>query len=125
MRIYLAGDIRDNFWREVVKNRAPSHFYLDPTDHEHEHDERGYTYLDKEQIRMADAVFAYLDPNNPSLYGTSHEIGYADGLGIPVFLIDELDGDPRQKWFGMARATSAVVFSTLARGTDFLNSLPR
>lgn len=125
MRIYLAGDIRDNFWRGVVVDRAPRHFYLDPTEHDSEHAEDAYTYLDKEQIRMADAVFAYLDPNNPSLYGTSHEIGYADGLGIPVFLVDELDGDPRQKWFGMARSTAQVVFSSLTRGIDFLNSLPR
>ena len=98
MRIYLAGSFSN--WREPIKTEVPQHQYLDPSDHHNLQQEDVYTYLDLEQVRMSDMVLARVDPENPSNYGASLEIGYASGLGIPVILIDELtpSKDPRSKY---------------------------
>jgi nucleoside 2-deoxyribosyltransferase len=125
MRIYLAGSFSN--WREPIKTEVPQHQYLDPSDHHNLQQEDVYTYLDLEQVRMSDMVLARVDPENPSNYGASLEIGYASGLGIPVILIDELtpSKDPRSKYFGMARSVAQATVRTTNEAIDLLKALPR
>ena len=125
MRIYLAGSFSN--WREQIKQEVPQHTYLDPSEHHHLSQEDVYTYLDLEQVRTSDLVLACVDPHNPSSYGTSLEIGYATGIGIPVILIDMLTPakDPRAKFFGMARSVAQATVSTISEAIDLLKALPR
>lgn len=44
-------------------------------------------------IRRSDAVFVWLDADDA--YGTVTEIGYAAAFGIPIYLYEPPEGDPR------------------------------
>ena len=124
MNIYLAGDLRTN-WRDAFREQAPDFTYLDPQDHYHIKEETAYTFLDLLQLEQADLVVANLDPANPSLYGTSLEIGYAVAQGKSVLIIDQLTpaGDERARWFGMARSVSHIVVASVADAIDVLNAM--
>ncbi len=125
MRIYLAGSFSN--WRDPIKDTVHWHQYLDPKEHHHLTQEDVYTYLDLEQVRMSDMVLARVDPQNPSNYGASLEIGYATGLGIPVILVDELtpSKDARSKYFGMARSVAQATVRTVDEAIELLKALPR
>ena len=125
MRIYLAGSFSN--WREQIKQEVPENTYLDPSEHHHLQQEDVYTYLDLEQVRMSELVLVRVEPENPSNYGASLEIGYAAALGIPVTLIDELtpNKDWRAKYFGMARSVAQATVSTTTEAIDLLKALPR
>lgn len=125
MRIYLAGSVRDP-WREAFRFRAPQHHYLDPSAHNHIFDEDVYTMLNLQMVRQSDLVVAYCAPSNPSLYGTSVEVGAAWGLGIPVLVIDALT--PAEDWraehFGMHRSMSMTVVRDVDEAIEILQAMP-
>lgn len=64
-------------------------------------------------------VIAYFESTNPSGLGTAFEVGYAVGLGIPVTFIDEKN----DRYAGMLRASSQVVFTKLEDAWAFFDAL--
>jgi nucleoside 2-deoxyribosyltransferase len=126
MNIYLAGGFGN--WRDQFRKAfetSPRINFLDPGAHGHVKNESAYTFLDLDQVNRADMLVAYLEPENPSLYGSSLEIGYAHAMAKPVVLIDALTpaGDKRSRYFGMARSVAQVVVPTIPEAIEFLESL--
>jgi hypothetical protein len=116
--VYLAGGMKE-LWRKRVKLLSPAYVYFDPCDH-HLILPSQYTFWDLEAIRRCDYVFGYMEKTNPSGVGLALEIGYAVGLGKPVFFVNEKKDD--EHWH-IVQKTATVVFDDIYTGIDFLNRL--
>jgi hypothetical protein len=113
MNIYLAGGMQGG-WSDQLRNFPWLYDinWLDPRDWAEDcPTPRDYTARDLAEIRSADLVVAHMDSSNPSGYGMSFEVGYAVALGKPVVYWDGMDGDWRDKYFGMIRSTAIPVAS--------------
>jgi nucleoside 2-deoxyribosyltransferase len=108
--IYLAGGMKSS-WQDKVISAFPEYSFRDPRTH-HLQDEKGYTEWDLRGIRESQLVLAYMDASNPSGFGLCLEVGYAYALDREVWYVCE-DEVPRQRYFGMVRACSARLFSSL------------
>ncbi len=110
MKIYLAGGQKSTPLRESILAEllAAGYEVLDPASHGLV-DEQAYTAWDLDAIKRSDAVVAFMEPCNPSGYGMSLEIGYAKGIGRPVFFIDAMADDPRRRYFGMVRVSASTL----------------
>lgn len=115
MRVYLAGGMRKS-WREQFKETV-RHFNvvcLDPCDQGFtEHEPHLYTPWDMLAVKSADAVFAYLEKDNPSGIGMAFEIGYALALGKTVFFVNE---QMNNRYTRILMNSGAIVMSDLERG---------
>jgi nucleoside 2-deoxyribosyltransferase len=108
--IYLAGGMKSE-WQDYVISRLPEHSFIDPRSHGLK-DEKDYTAWDLLGIRECSLLLAYMDSENPSGFGLSLEVGYAKALGKTIYYVCE-DATARQKYFGMVRACSDRVFTSL------------
>jgi nucleoside 2-deoxyribosyltransferase len=108
--VYLAGGMKSN-WQDRVIAACPGFAFSDPRTHGLT-EEKEYTAWDLQAITDCDLVFAYMDSDNPSGFGLSLEVGFAYGIGRPIFYVCE-DGSERQKRFGMVRACASEVFDSL------------
>jgi len=117
MKIYLAGGLHSD-WQNAFIERYPTVEFLDPRDH-------GlilakeYTFVDRLKIKQSDLVIGYFERGNPSGLGLAYEIGYADGLGIPILLIDEKE----DKYAAMLRASVPFFYSTIKEAFDLLDGI--
>ena len=117
MKIYLAGGMRTD-WQDAFIKRYPTVEFVDPRSHGLVL-AREYTFVDKLGIRQSDLVVCYFERGNPSGLGLAYEVGYADGLGIPVLLIDEKE----DKYAAMLRASLPFFYSTVREAFDLLDAL--
>lgn len=111
--IYLAGGMKSKWQDKIIEASGNSWFeVIDPRSHGLK-DEKEYTAWDLDGIARSVTVVAYMDSDNPSGYGLSLEVGYAIGLGIPVWYVCE-DTTDRQRFFGMVRSVAHRNFNSLA-----------
>ena len=110
MIVYLAGGMKSQ-WQDKVIQSCQKHQFIDPRTHGLT-DEREYTRWDLAGIVHSDLVLAYMDTENPSGYGLCLEVGYAYAMDVPVLYVCE-DTQDRQRYFGMVRACSSRVFTSL------------
>jgi len=114
--IYLSGGMHSG-WQDKIKAAFPRNVYLDPREHGLENP-ADYTETDMEMIEISDSVIACLETGNPSGLGLAFEIGYAIGLGIPVFFIDESE----DRYTEILRCASDDVFSSIE---EFIEDFPK
>ena len=84
-----------------------------------------YTFWDLAGINDCDLVVANLEEQNPSGYNLAFEIGYAKALGKKIILIDEKSFKDRnlERYLGMLRSSSDIVFDTLEDTIKYLKTL--
>lgn len=63
-------------------------------------------------LQSADLIFAYITA--PDCHGTNFEIGFAYGVGIPVFLHFAHGIDPAQFWYENLAVTGSPNYSIVA-----------
>ena len=119
MKVYLAGGMREE-WRLYFKGLKGITFY-DPTQ-TFLSDSSAYTYWDLEAIRQCDVVFAYFESGNSSGIGLACEVGYALGLGKPVFLVNQ---QPENRYFEFVVKSGVVLLPNLETGKKLLNNLQK
>ena len=107
--VYLAGGMSSGWQDKVIDACGHKRIqFLDPRDHNLT-DEEDYTEWDLWAVKQSDYVFAYMEKDNPGGHGLMLEIGYGMGsMRTLIFIEDE--GDPRTRYYGMARAVSGYQF---------------
>lgn len=123
-KVYLAGGLSSN-WRNIIINQLENEFvFFNPKEHGLEGCSKAYTTWDLHFLRNSDILFGYMEKDNPSGYGLSLEIGYANALGKTVILIDERSeiDDFFEKRYRIVHSSSNIVFSSINEGVDFLRS---
>jgi nucleoside 2-deoxyribosyltransferase len=120
LAVYLAGGMKSG-WQDRVIAAHPEMRFLDPRSHGLTTEEE-YTEWDLQAIRLSDVVLAYMDTGNPSGFGLSLEVGYANALGKRILYVCE-DASPRQKYFGMVRACSDRVLASLDEAIALLGGV--
>lgn len=122
--IYLAGGTHSNWQSKVMEVCIPGHTvlvleFIDPRKNKQLIESDQFTFWDLEAIRICDYVFAYMEKDNPSGAGMIYEMGYAKGLGKPVFFVNE----KKDKYHNLAIAHADVVFDALEDGIRFLQHM--
>lgn len=125
-KVYLSGGMNESNWQEKVIEAVGKEGYVfyNPRLHNLAHSKE-YTIWDLFYVKNCDIVFAYMQGNNPSGYGLTLEVGYANALSKPIILIDERSqkDDNFKKYFEIVRETSSIVFDNLEDGIKFLRNL--
>lgn len=122
-RVYLAGGFSSD-WRKLV---ITHHELIDPKQKEESGEWNLQTIgtWDKFAIKTSDIVFAYIDRQNPSGFGTSCEIGYACALGKTVILVlEEEHKIHKDEYLDFLKNFADCVFETFESGLSYLNTLP-
>lgn len=122
-KVYLAGGFGSGWRDKVVTNHAT----IDPEKKEQSGawDMKSIGEWDKNAIRDSDIVFAYMERTNPSGFGLSAEIGYANSLGKTVVLVLEKGHTiHKDRHLEFLTCFADYVFDSLPDGVKFLNTLP-
>lgn len=119
--VYLAGGMKSNWQHILIERFGDKFFFFNPQDHLLGNPKE-YTIWDLHFVKRADVIFVYVEPDNPSGYGLTLEIGYAKALGKTIILVDERSKYDAQfrKYFKIVRESSNVVFDDLESGLSFL-----
>lgn len=120
MKIYLAGGMRSG-WQDALIAACPEVEFIDPRSHGLT-EPAAYTAWDLDGVRRCDLLLAYMEPDNPSLYGLSLEVGYAHGLGKPVWLVGSC-GEARERYFGMVESVASVRLATIQQALAALKGV--
>ena len=126
IKIYLSGGMNESNWQEkVIRDINDKGFvFYNPRQHNLSQSKE-YTIWDLFYVKNCDVVFAYMQKDNPSGYGLTFEIGYANALGKPIILIDERSSSDTsfKKHFDIVRESSSIIFNNLQDGVKFLKNL--
>jgi len=106
LRVYLAGDVSEVRWRQQVVEECmdlPLEFLcpIDGIDYSGIYiancSKPMFHVADKLKLDQSDLIFAYLRSGSLSRFsGTSWECGYANALGKPVILVNDMVLKDRQ-----------------------------
>jgi len=91
----------------------PGHHMIDENSYG-EVTQRDVVDVCKRQIASADLVFAWLGSDSHKAHGTLTEIGYAKGLGKPVF-VASAESDSKETWF------AKLLADNWFEGEDFIS----
>lgn len=119
-KVYLAGGMKSGWQDKIIKQFGNKYIFLNPRDHQLSISEQ-YTTWDLHYVKKADIILAYMEKDNPSGYGMTLEIGYAQALNKTIILIDErsaIDTSFANR-FKIVRESSSVVFNNLTDGLAF------
>lgn len=113
MKLYMAGPINGcsdseaNNWRKSISSKLPGVDCIDPMKRDYRGrellDYREIVELDKLEVASADCLVVYY--SKPSV-GTSMEVLFAWGIGIPVLVINA-QANPLSPWL-MYHSTAVV-----------------
>lgn len=123
--VYLAGGFHSD-WRKEVRIKTEQFLgeslfdFISPEAKPDKHYSE-YATWDIHWLKQADIVFAYLDKNNPSGYGTAAELGYAKALNKTVIFVLE-PGHEKDKYLQFLKQFADMVFTTLEEGMEFLKT---
>ena len=122
-KVYLAGGFKSG-WQKIIMDQLDQSFhFFDPSEHHHPECDK-FTTWDLHHVRVCDILFGYMEKSNPSGYGLTLEIGYANALQKSIILVDERSpSDPDFfRYFEIARESSSVVFDCIDDGIEYLHS---
>ena len=128
MRVYLGGNVHNNWRYEVInKSEGNIEFYMPYKSDEHQFvsTEEGkslvhpdsFTTRDLLFLNLSDLLFGYIRPygEHSRHHGLMIEIGYMKAQNKPIILVCEMPE------FDMATACASVNFATLKDGINYLN----
>lgn len=115
--VYLAGGMK-SCWQEEVIARVPGAIFIDPRKHDLR-TELEYTAWDLAGVDRADAIFGYLEADNPGGAGLALEFGWGGKAGKHLIFVEE-PGHPQSRYFGMVRAVADVYVTAEDTGEPVL-----
>ncbi len=121
MRVYLAGGLLTD-WQEratrLLRQKNPEIDVLDPRALKSRNlPIEEVADIEREWIRNADVVLAFLEGDNPLPMGLCAELGFANALGKQTLLVDGCNNQ-KSKW--LAGFTKSLVFTSLEEAVDSL-----
>lgn len=119
--VYLAGGMKSDWQDEVLficDMARPGRFaWRDPRKWQDQYPKaEEYVRQDLRSIRDCSILFAWMAGDNPSGYGLSAEMGYANALGRKIIFANEMKHDWRDKYFDFHRELADEVYTTLVTG---------
>jgi nucleoside 2-deoxyribosyltransferase len=139
LKVYLAGGFHSSWQRKVkdaLSKRTEESFipllteatklfeFYDPSQHQLK-EARNYTSWDLSAVTASDIVFANMEAANPAGYATAAEIGVAFAQGKTIVWVDDLEEQPRSRYFDMVREMATYKFRNLDTAIDFMvNTFP-
>ena len=121
MIIYTAGDMHSG-WQDALVALLPAGTTVYDPRRSGLSDPAAYTRWDLEHVARADAVIAFMGPENRSGFGLCVEVGYARASGKRVVFVDQLGRDWRSPLFDIVRHTASVVVPTLRDAVEWVLS---
>jgi len=120
----LSGGFHSNWQKKVIDSCIGAFIFFNPREHGLEKSASMYTTWDLHHIKQSDIIFGYMEQNNPSGYGLSLEIGYANALSKTIILIDEKSKKDKkfERYFGIIRESSNIVLDNFEEGIEVLKS---
>lgn len=121
MIVYLAGGFKSGWQKQVITH----HQIIDPsTKDETKLSMNEIGIWDKNAVQISDIVFAYMERTNPSGFGLSCEIGYANALEKVVILVLEKNHEKHNdKSLEFLTCFADYVFPNFTDGLNCLNNL--
>src|SRR4051812_8144920 len=121
MRVYLAGGLQTDWQEEatrLLRQKNPEIDVLDPRVLKLRNlSIEEIADIEREWIRNAGVVLAFLESDNPLPMGLCAELGFANALGKHTFLVDEYNNQ-KSKW--LAGFTKSQVCTSLEEAINIL-----
>lgn len=123
LKVYLAGGMNSNWQQNIINELKEDFVFFNPIDHQLDKSVE-YTNWDIFFLKKCDIVFAFMEKDNPSGFGLTLEIGFANALNKTIILVDEKSKSNIQfkNKFQIVRASSSVIFEDFTKGLDYLRS---
>ena len=123
-KVYLAGGLRSNWQKKVVKLFPDQFIFFNPRMHNLEENASFYTAWDLHHVKESDIIFAYMEEGNPSGLGLSLEIGYAKALSKTIILVDEKSSidENFNRRFLIVKESATICAESFEKGLELLAS---